>query len=133
MDADLPILDHEVTKGSRFKNRVVIVTGGASGVGRGTVERFVNDGAKHVAIFDLDVNAGSELAARLCTVESRVTFHNVDVSDKAKCCEMVQKVAEEYGGIVDHLVNNAAYFDWKGKSSELASILGGMAACMATG
>ncbi|XP_064630703.1 meso-2,3-butanediol dehydrogenase-like [Lineus longissimus] len=118
MSADLPVLDDEVTKGSRFKNRVVIVTGGASGIGRGTVERFVNDGAKHVSIFDLDANAGSELATHLCGAGCRVTFNAVDVSDKARCIEEVQKVAEQNGGVVHHLVDNAAYFDWKGLNAE---------------
>ena len=37
----------------RFKNEVAVVCGGLSGIGRATVERFVNDGAK-VAIFDIN-------------------------------------------------------------------------------
>ena len=44
-------LDQKVTKG-RFDGEVAIVCGGASGIGRATVKRFLNDGAR-VAVFDL--------------------------------------------------------------------------------
>ena len=45
-------LDQKVTKG-RFDGEVAIVCGGASGIGRATAKRFLNDGAK-VAVFDLN-------------------------------------------------------------------------------
>ena len=47
-------LDSGITKG-RFENEVSIVCGGGSGIGRATVERFINDGAS-VAIFDINPN-----------------------------------------------------------------------------
>ena len=45
-------------------NKVAVITGGASGLGEATVERFCGLGAK-VAIFDLNDEAGSALANRL--------------------------------------------------------------------
>lgn len=109
-----PILDDEITKDKRFKDRVVIVTGGASGIGRATVERFANDGAS-VAIFDIDDVIGPMVAEDLTKSGHKVTFSKVDVANKSECLEGVVKVAEANGWAVHHLVNNAAYFDWKGK------------------
>jgi 3-hydroxyacyl-CoA dehydrogenase/3-hydroxy-2-methylbutyryl-CoA dehydrogenase len=47
-----------------LKGLVAIVTGGASGLGRGTVERFVREGAK-VTLIDLPTSKGSEVAKEL--------------------------------------------------------------------
>ena len=44
----------------RFDNKVVIVTGGASGFGKGIVEKFINEGAK-VVIADIDYDKAKEL------------------------------------------------------------------------
>ena len=54
-----PPLDSQFTKG-RFTGKVTIITGGASGIGRATVHRFVNDGAA-VAVFDINESAGNQL------------------------------------------------------------------------
>ena len=55
---------------------VTLVTGGASGLGRGTVERFVREGAK-VVICDLPSSAGQDLASQL---GENVAFSPTDVS-----------------------------------------------------
>jgi 3-hydroxyacyl-CoA dehydrogenase/3-hydroxy-2-methylbutyryl-CoA dehydrogenase len=60
-----------------IKNKVAVVTGGASGLGRATVETFVQSGCR-VAIFDLNADAGNELAGNL---GSQAIFCEVDVSD----------------------------------------------------
>lgn len=53
-----PALDRFATR-QRFCGHNVVVTGGASGIGLATVERFLNDGADHVAIFDRDALRGA--------------------------------------------------------------------------
>ena len=48
----------------RFNNKVAIVTGGASGFGRGIVEKFINEGAK-VLIADIDYESASDYEKKL--------------------------------------------------------------------
>ena len=48
----------------RFENKVAIVTGGASGFGRGIVEKYIKEGAK-VMIADIDIESSDELAGKL--------------------------------------------------------------------
>ena len=57
------------------ENTVVLVTGGASGLGLAVVEKFVSLGAK-VAVFDMNEEEGSKVAS-----QHGVTFEKVDVSD----------------------------------------------------
>ncbi|HZU79747.1 MAG TPA: SDR family NAD(P)-dependent oxidoreductase, partial [Acidimicrobiales bacterium] len=57
--------------------KVAIVTGGAGGIGRATVERFVEEGAR-VVIGDVDTEAGPLLAQEL---GDAAAFRQVDVSD----------------------------------------------------
>jgi len=100
-----PPLDSQHTKG-RFANKVCIITGGASGIGRATVNRFANDGAS-VAAFDVNEPAGKHLQDELTTAGYDVKFYKVNVADKEQCVEGVKKVAEQYEGKIHFLVNNA--------------------------
>lgn len=86
----------------RFKNKVVMVTGGAAGIGRVTAECFAKEGAK-VAICDVNPEAG-ESAAKALGPEA--SFEKVDVSDGTSVLNWVKRVADKYGQI-DVLVNNA--------------------------
>jgi len=86
----------------RFENKVVMVTGGAAGIGRVTAECFAKEGAK-VAICDVNPEAG-ESAAKALGPEA--SFEKVDVSDGASVLNWVKRVSDKYGQI-DVLVNNA--------------------------
>ena len=110
----MSITDAAHTQG-RFHGKVAIVTGGASGIGRAIVERFVNDGAA-VTVFDINESAGKEVETRLREAGHDVTFQKVDVSDKKQCVEAVDKVAEGHEGKIHALVNCAAYFGAKGET-----------------
>ncbi|ANH38712.1 Short-chain reductase protein NovJ [Nocardioides dokdonensis FR1436] len=90
----------------RFDGRVVVVTGGARGIGFGTATRFAEEGAS-VAILDLDETAASEAAGRLPLVDgARAAGIGADVSNGASVEAAVSRVVEELGGI-HVLVNNA--------------------------
>jgi NAD(P)-dependent dehydrogenase (short-subunit alcohol dehydrogenase family) len=84
---------------SEFQHKVVIVTGGAKGIGRGICEAFAAEGA-HVLCADVDDTAGQELAARI-----DVLYHRADVSDSAACRSVVEAAVNAWGG-VDILCNN---------------------------
>jgi 3-oxoacyl-[acyl-carrier protein] reductase len=86
----------------RFKDKVVMVTGGAAGIGRVTAEAFAREGAK-LAICDVNPEAG-EVAAKALGPEA--SFQKVDVAREAAVSAWADEVAKHYGRI-DVLVNNA--------------------------
>ncbi|MGI9288778.1 MAG: 3-hydroxyacyl-CoA dehydrogenase [Pseudomonadales bacterium] len=76
-------------------NNVAIITGGASGLGRGTVEKFVAEGAK-VAIFDMNEAAGSAIANEL---GDNVIYQNVNVTDEESVQAGINQVMETFGAV----------------------------------
>ncbi len=90
----------------RFDGRVVVVTGGARGIGFGTATRFAEEGASG-AIVDLDEAAASEAAGRLPLVDgAKAAGIGADVSNGESVEAAVTRVVEELGGI--HVVVNNA-------------------------
>ncbi len=83
-------------------DRVAIITGAASGMGRATAKLFAAEGA-HVAITDLDL-AACQTVAQECGENARAFA--LDVSDPNAITETVAKIADDFGGI-DILINNA--------------------------
>lgn len=86
----------------RMNQKVVLVTGGAAGIGKATALRFAEEGAK-VVICDVNEIAGKE-TANLLGQES--TFYKVNVTNRADVQQWIDQVVEKYGRI-DVLVNNA--------------------------
>lgn len=84
--------------------KVVVVTGGASGIGEAIVRGFVAQGAK-VGILDIDEVKGRLLAAQL---GDAVRFFPCDVTDIAGLQAAIGAVREAFGPI-DCLINNAAH------------------------
>ena len=82
--------------------KVAIVTGGASGIGRGTVEKFVAEGAR-VVIADVETDKGEELATAL---GQDAFFQRTDVSDPEQVAALVAAAVEKFGGL-HVMVNNA--------------------------
>jgi NAD(P)-dependent dehydrogenase (short-subunit alcohol dehydrogenase family) len=79
----------------KLKDKVVVVTGGASGLGQGTVERVVRDGGK-AAIFDLDEAKGTALAAQL---GANAVFARVDVGDEASAQAGIARTLAAFGAV----------------------------------
>jgi NAD(P)-dependent dehydrogenase (short-subunit alcohol dehydrogenase family) len=87
---------------NELAGRVAIVTGGASGIGRGLAERFVAEGAR-VVIADVAEDLGAELAA---TLGPDAFFRRTDVSDPEQVGALVAAAVEKFGGL-HVMVNNA--------------------------
>lgn len=90
----------------RFQDRVVIVTGGAKGIGSGCVRVFHAEGA-HVAIVDRDAQAGQVLADELSAAgRGRVIVLTCDVADHEQLRAAIDETVSELGRL-DCLINNA--------------------------
>lgn len=85
-----------------LEGKVVIVTGGANGIGRASVELFVQQGAK-VLIADVNEEQGQALAREL---GGKTLFQQVDVSDPAQMQELVDTAVSHFGGL-NIMFNNA--------------------------
>ncbi len=87
-----------------LNNKTAIITGGARGIGRATVDKFLDEGAQ-VILADIDEEAGKtaeiELAGR-----GRIRFIECDVSERLDVRNMIAETVDAFGAI-DILVNNA--------------------------
>lgn len=90
----------------RFKDRVVIVTGGGSGIGRVMAQRFAAEGAK-VAVVDWLGDRADAVTAEIVGAGGRATAVRADVSQRRDVESMVADVTAALGP-VDVLINNAA-------------------------
>jgi NAD(P)-dependent dehydrogenase (short-subunit alcohol dehydrogenase family) len=92
----------------RLKDKVAIITGGGTGLGRAYALRFAAEGAKvtvaarnlarlEAVVKEIEAKGGEALAVQ------------IDISDEASTQEMAKRTAERFGKI-DILVNNAAYY-----------------------
>ena len=87
-------------------DRVVVITGGATGIGASFVEHFAAQGAR-VAFFDIDASAGQALADELGDSRHEPLFADVDLTDIAALRAAIADVKAALGP-VEVLVNNAA-------------------------
>lgn len=92
----------------RLADKVAIITGGASGIGRATCQVFAEEGAK-VALVDRNEAAGRAAAEELAAAGGAVRFFPCDISREDSVRGMVDAVVADFGRI-DVLVNNAAVF-----------------------
>ncbi|OTB02399.1 hypothetical protein M426DRAFT_62323 [Hypoxylon sp. CI-4A] len=89
-----------MTPQPRLENKVAIVTGGASGFGRGVVAKFIQEGAR-VIIADLSEEAGQTAAQELSC-----KFAKTDVTKREDWERLLQTALDEFGQL-DVVVNNA--------------------------
>ena len=88
-----------------FENKVVLITGGAGGIGQATAQKFLNRGAS-VEIWDMDAEAGKELVNEWTSEGQQVHFEVVDVTDYDSVKEAMDELHQRWGRL-DVLVNNA--------------------------
>jgi NAD(P)-dependent dehydrogenase (short-subunit alcohol dehydrogenase family) len=87
----------------RLRDKVVIVTGAASGIGRATAALFAREGARLV-LNDIDRKSLDTVAAQLGKAENRTVVGDIALEDTAR--HLAQEAISAFGRI-DVLVNNA--------------------------
>lgn len=91
-----------------LQGRVVVITGGAQGIGEACARRLVHDGAA-LALWDLADDAGTKLAAELQAGGANVIYRHCNVASAADVNAALAATLQHFGH-VDGLVNNAGIF-----------------------
>ena len=92
----------------RLASKKVIVTGGASGIGRSICNIFASEGAS-IVIADIDESGSHETSAQIEAAGGKSLAVTTDVSSDESVSDMIKKASDFLGGI-DTLVNDAAAF-----------------------
>jgi 3-oxoacyl-[acyl-carrier protein] reductase len=90
---------------NRFQNKVVVITGGAAGIGKAAVEKFAREGAA-VAIWDVNEVQGKELELILLHEGFAAHFNKVNTANYEEVDRATQQIIKQFGRI-DVLINNA--------------------------
>lgn len=93
----------------RLKEKVAIITGGASGIGLAACERFLEEGAK-VVLADFNEMEANNQIEKIREKGNEIDFIQVDVSDEDSVYRLVKETKKKYGKI-DVLINNAGITD----------------------
>jgi NAD(P)-dependent dehydrogenase (short-subunit alcohol dehydrogenase family) len=88
-----------------LQDKVALVTGGASGIGRATCEAFAREGAR-VVVSDLDTEGGEAVARSITEAGGEALFHRADVSVEDDVQALVGAAVERFGRL-DCALNNA--------------------------
>jgi NAD(P)-dependent dehydrogenase (short-subunit alcohol dehydrogenase family) len=89
-----------------LQNKVAVVTGGGSGIGRATAHRMAAEGAA-VVVADIDRGRADAVAEEIRATGADAIGHAADVADEADIQDMVRAARDTYGGL-HVLFNNAA-------------------------
>lgn len=87
--------------------KVVVITGGASGIGRATAVAFAREGAK-VVIGDIDARGAEDTVELISSNGGAAISVRVDVTKSADVQQMITKAVDQYGGL-DYAFNNAGF------------------------
>ncbi len=90
-----------------LKDRTVLVTGGANGIGAATARRLAEEGCR-VGILDVDIAAGEGVAGEIEARGQRAKLYDVDITDYGAVSRAVERFEASFGP-VSFLVNNAGW------------------------
>lgn len=92
---------------SRVLNKVIIVTGGATGIGQATCHLLAKEGAT-IALVDINAGCGKETVAAIVSQKGKAEFWLMDVTNEENIEQVFNKIAAKFG-CIDVLVNNVGY------------------------
>lgn len=92
----------------RLANKVAVVTGGGSGIGKATCELFAREGAA-VVVAEINAEAGQQVARDIVAAGGQALFVETNVADEGSVARMAAEAVRAFGRI-NLLVNNAAVF-----------------------
>ena len=98
----------------RLDGKVAVITGGASGIGEGTVRLFAEEGAR-VVIADIQDGKGETLAD---TLAGAAVYQHTDVSQEADVKRAIDRALSEFGSL-DCMFNNAGFGGTSGPIEEI--------------
>jgi 2-hydroxycyclohexanecarboxyl-CoA dehydrogenase len=90
-----------------LKDRTVLVTGGANGIGAAIARRLAGEGCA-VGILDIDAATGARVAGEIEAVGGRAAVHALDITDYAAVARAVETFEASFGPVA-FLVNNAGW------------------------
>ena len=103
----LPVFDNPNYKGSgKLKDKVILITGGDSGLGRAASVAFVKEGEKVVIVYLNETRDAQDTKNYLESLGGECLLIKADISEHENCKKIVKEVINKYGKI-DVLVNNA--------------------------
>lgn len=100
----------------RLENKIIVITGGAGGIGYCAAHIFSQEGAI-VLILDSNRENGEKTAREINEAGNKASFYSVDISDFDAVREVFKQIGAEYG-YIDGLYNNASVF-WGQKDAPL--------------
>lgn len=101
-----PIYDDDFQGAGRLKNKVAIITGGDSGIGRAVAIAYAKEGAKLSIVYKEEFEDAEKTKKTIESIGAEVITLSGDVGDPDFCKEVVDKTLEEFGEI-HILINNA--------------------------
>lgn len=103
-----PIYDNKDSKGyGRLKDKVAIITGGDSGIGRAVSVAYAKEGANVVIVYNIADKDANDTKAVIESYDGKITLIKGDISHSSFCKEIIKKTIDTYGKI-DIIINNAA-------------------------
>jgi len=96
-------MPHLLTRPKHVKNRVALITGSTSGIGKATANRLASEGFAVV----YHSRSSAEEGQRLASQTENASYIQADLSNQTEAIGLIEQVASKYGRL-DILVNNAA-------------------------
>ena len=100
----------------RLADKVALITGAASGIGKETALLFAHEGAKIVAV-DMNDSDGEKTVSEVKSAGGDAIYVNADVSKSADCENMIKATEKKYGKL-NVLFNNAGIMDSRDDNSQ---------------